>query len=243
MDAEAPPPSPSLSSFAEWTLSEEVLLHDAANSADAAFIEGQGAASASADAPIVPAANIGAAILDANPAATPVADAAAAQLPDQVAAAHVANVAALHAAAPPITSEGTTTIISPAENILHPGSADTPPASLTQPAANTTATPIANTTATPGVNIIHPTPDNSQDTVQTHTTLIPPGAINAAGMRTRSRSRSHTPAPQSPTSLPVPDPEARAQSSDSSTGGTKSPRPAKRGLDGEGSRSKRQWQV
>ena len=68
--------------------------------------------------------------------------------------------------------------------------------------ANAAATPAdaaaapANAAATivppahPGVSVIHPTPDNSQDIPEMPTTLIPPGAFNAAGMRTRSRSRS-----------------------------------------------------
>jgi uncharacterized protein with HEPN domain len=97
----------------------------------------------------------------------------------------------------------------------------------------------------PGITVVHPTPDNSQDTAATHTTLIPPGAINAAGMQTRSRSRSFTPAPRSPTSLPVPQPQAESSSSSKpkSTGssrvGSKSPRPGKRRLEAEGGRGKR----
>jgi hypothetical protein len=99
----------------------------------------------------------------------------------------------------------------------------------------------------PGITVVHPTPDNSQDTAATHTTLIPPGAINPAGMVTRSKSRSLTPVPQSPTSLPVPQSQAESSSSKpKSTGssrvGSKSPRLGKRKMEAEGGHGKRLWQ-
>ena len=100
------------------------------------------------------------------------------------------------------------------------------PVPLNEPASTATPNPI------PGVNIIQPTPENSQEVAKAHSNLIPPGAINAAGMRTRSRSRS----------LPVPSDAAAemSQSSDSSRGSKNSPRPKKRPLDQEEARGKRQ---
>jgi hypothetical protein len=65
----------------------------------------------------------------------------------------------------------------------------------------------------PGITVVHPTPDNSQDTAATHTMLIPPSAINPPGMVMRSKSRSLTPVLQSPMSLPVPQPPAESSSS------------------------------
>jgi hypothetical protein len=68
-------------------------------------------------------------------------------------------------------------------------------------------------TVHPGITVVYPTPDNSQDTAATHTMLIPPGAINPAGMVTRSKSRSLTLVPQLPMSLPVPQLQAELSSS------------------------------
>ena len=131
-----------------------------------------------------------------------------------------------------------------------PPEAGETPANAAAPPANA-ATALTNAAATivpaahPGVTVIHATPDNSQDRAATHSTLILPGAFNAAGMRTRSRSRSQMPAPMPP---PVPPPVpgtadiAAAQSATSSRGSSKSPRPPKRTLDAEGSGSKRQRQ-
>jgi hypothetical protein len=114
----------------------------------------------------------------------------------------------------------------PVDNQTHAAHAISPP--LAEPAE--TAAPAA----IPGVNIIQPTPDNSQEAVQRSFNLIPPGAINAAGMRTRSRSRSRTLAPQET------DVAMAAAQTDSSRGGNESPLPFKRPLDAEDSSSKRQ---
>jgi hypothetical protein len=145
---------------------------------------------------------------------------------------------------------------------LAPGvnaAAPPPPAHIPEPAVQPAAEPGAAAAAQPdpiaaaasvpplipGVNLIEPTPENSQETAPTHSTLIPPGTINAAGMRTRSQSRGNTPAPTSPAVLPLPDPVDPAvagQSSGSSRGSSRSPRPQKRSLVAEGSTSKRQRQ-
>jgi hypothetical protein len=98
--------------------------------------------------------------------------------------------------APVVDSEPTSAISAKGENI------STLPVDNPTHAARTTSPPPAESAETampvsiPGVNIIQPTPDNSQDAVQRSFNLIPLGAINAAGMRTRSRSRTRTPAPQ-----------------------------------------------
>jgi hypothetical protein len=123
------------------------------------------------------------------------------------------------------------------------------PAAEPETAAASQPDPIAATSSDlppiPGVNLIEPTPENSQETAATHSTLIPPGTINAAGMRTRSQSRGNTPAPPSPAVLPLPDPVDPAvagQSSGGSRGSSRSPRPPKRNLIAEESTSKRQRQ-
>jgi hypothetical protein len=119
------------------------------------------------------------------------------------------------------------------------------PGPLSVPTADVVDAPTA--IVHPGITVVHPTPDNSQDTAATHTTLVPPGPIKAAGMQTRSKSRSLTPVPQLPTSLPVPDPNPESSSSKprstgSSRVGSKSPRVGKRKMDAEGGRGKRSRQ-
>jgi hypothetical protein len=116
-------------------------------------------------------------------------------------------------AIPTTTGENEPTL--PAANKTHAAcTISLPPA---QPAHDPTPEPI------PGVNVVQPTPDNSQEAAQRLFNLIPLGAINAAGMRTHSRSRTHTPAPQE---MDVGVPTAP-------TGGNDSPLPSKRPLEAE----------